>query len=358
MFLVLVHLFALLVLCLLHAPHSPGVWHSGVRDFPWLDFAVRPSFRNSVSANGGVRMRSEPSSPNKYHYERHMAAPRAAPVSVQPAAVAPIYARMTSRAEYPSHPQHYPTHPFAVASVPRPAPAHNPQPQPRQYNPERELQLKTQSQAIVEQFRAAQGVGSSGQASSGAVSGQLQSSIVRALPKLPPDADVVSPRPRRADRRLTEERVMGATSQPVRKLPEPQSSRGNPYQPSQPQSLYPLHVQSTMDQAATPAMSYTNEPQPLGDWPRRNPPADPRRERNPAPPPFRPNERVPTTIPSAGPMTASGARERVARRMDSAGSGSGSDASVDSDGVPRRRDGRPKRRPPPLDFSKLNAGRQ
>ncbi|CAE6414582.1 unnamed protein product [Rhizoctonia solani] len=43
----LAHLFTLLALSALHAPQAPGVWHSGVRDFPWLDFTSRPSFRNS-----------------------------------------------------------------------------------------------------------------------------------------------------------------------------------------------------------------------------------------------------------------------------------------------------------------------
>jgi hypothetical protein len=361
MTLVLTHLFTLLALSLLHAPQSPGVWYSGVRDFPWLDFATRPSFRNSVSANAGVRMGSEPSSPTKYHYERRMAAqPGAAPVTVQPAVAAPIYTRMTNRAVYPSHePQHYPTHPFAAVSISRPAPAHDLESlQPYQYKPERDLRAKTQSQTIVEQFRAGQALGSDGRRSNSGP-GQLQSSIVRALPKLPPSTEVESPRPHRANPGLTEEQVMGTSSQLIRKLPEPQGSNTRSYQQSQPPSLYPLHVQSTMDQTQTPAISYSEEPQPLGDWPRRNPPADPRRERNPAPPPFRATEHVPTTISSAGPMTASGAQERVARRMDSTRSaGSGSGGSVDSDGIPRRKDGRPKHRPPPLDFSKLNAGRQ
>lgn len=57
-------------------------------------------------------------------------------------------------------------------------------------------------------------------------------------------------------------------------------------------------------------------------------------------------------------MTASGAQERVNRRIGSMDSATSSGSSVDSDGVARRRDGRPKHRPPPLDFSKLNAGRQ
>ncbi|ELU44216.1 hypothetical protein AG1IA_01754 [Rhizoctonia solani AG-1 IA] len=115
-----------------------------------------------------------------------------------------------------------------------------------------------------------------------------------------------------------------------------------------------MQVQSVMEYA-TSAVSYPSEPQPLDNWPRHNPPADPRRERNAAPPPF---QRVPTIIPSSGPMNAASARERVARRTDSADSGSSSEGSLDSDGVPRRKDGRPKHRPPPLDFSKLNAGRR
>ncbi|CAE6414566.1 unnamed protein product [Rhizoctonia solani] len=350
----LVHLFTLLVLSVLHAPQAPGVWHSGVRDFPWLDFVSRPSFRNSVSANGGVRMGSEPSSPNKYHYERRMAAaqPNAEPVSVQPAA--PIYATMTSRAVYPSHtPEHYPTHPYAAAAVSRPAPVRDMEAsQPYRYRPERGHRAKTQSQAIIEQFRAGQsGQGSSNQKPA---PGQVQSTIVRALPQLPSPSsnEVASPRPRRANSGLTEEQVMSA-SQPVRRLPEVQtSSNTRSYQSSQPPSLYPMQVQSVMERA-TPAVSYSNEPRPLGDWPRRNPPAESRRERNAAPPPF---QRIPAVIPSAGPMTASGARERVARRMDSTESGNSSEGSLDSNGVPRRK--APKHRPPPLDFSKLNAGRQ
>ncbi|CAE6537072.1 unnamed protein product [Rhizoctonia solani] len=350
----LAHLFTLLVLSVLHAPQAPGVWHSGVRDFPWLDFATRPSFRNSVSANGGVRMGSEPSSPTKYHYERRMAAaqPIAAPVSVQPAA--PIYEAMTSHAVYPSHtPEHYPTHPYAAAAVSRPAPVHNVEASlPYQYRPERDHRAKTQSQAIIEQFRAGQlGKDSTSQKPA---PGQVQSTIVRALPQIPSSNEVVSPRPRRANAGVTEEQVMGA-SQPIRKLPEVQtSSNSRSYQPSQPPSLYPMQVQSVMEHA-TPTVSYSHEPQPLGDWPRRNPPSDPRRERNAAPPPF---QRIPATIPSAGPMTASGARERVTRRMDSTDSGNSSEGSLDSDGAPRRKDGRPKHRPPPLDFSKLNAGRR
>ncbi|KAF8699353.1 hypothetical protein RHS03_07239, partial [Rhizoctonia solani] len=346
---VLVHLFTLLVLSVLHAPQAPGVWHSGVRDFPWLDFVSRPSFRNSVSANGGVRMGSEPSSPAKYHYERRMAQPNAAPVSVQPAA--PIHAAMTNRAVYPSHtPEHYPTHPYAAAAVSRPAPVHDVEAsQPYQYRPERDHQAKTQSQAIVEQFRAGQG-----STHRKPVPQQVQSTIVRALPQLPSSNEVVPPRPRRANSGLTEEQVMGA-SQPIRKLPDTQaSSSPHSYQQNQPQSLYPMQVQSVMEHA-TSAVSYPSEPQPLGNWPRHNPPADPRRERNAAPPPF---QRVPTIIPSSGPMNAASARERVARRTDSADSGSSSEGSLDSDGVPRRKDGRPKHRPPPLDFSKLNAGRR
>ncbi|CAE6411221.1 unnamed protein product [Rhizoctonia solani] len=345
----LVHLFTLLVLSVLHAPQAPGVWHSGVRDFPWLDFVSRPSFRNSVSANGGVRMGSEPSSPAKYHYERRMAQPNAAPVSVQPAA--PIHAAMTNRAVYPSHtPEHYPTHPYAAAAVSRPAPVHDVEAsQPYQYRPERDHQAKTQSQAIVEQFRAGQG-----STHRKPVPQQVQSTIVRALPQLPSSNEVVSPRPRRANSGLTEEQVMGA-SQPIRKLPDAQaSSSPHSYQQNQPQSLYPMQVQSVMEHA-TSAVSYPSEPQPLDNWPRHNPPADPRRERNAAPPPF---QRVPTIIPSSGPMNAASARERVARRTDSADSGSSSEGSLDSDGVPRRKDGRPKHRPPPLDFSKLNAGRR
>ncbi|KAH7341416.1 hypothetical protein B0J17DRAFT_646478 [Rhizoctonia solani] len=338
----LVHLFTLLVLSVLHAPQAPGVWHSGVRDFPWLDFTTRPSFRNSVSANGGVRMGSEPSSPAKYHYERRMAAvqPNVAPVSVQPAP--PIYSTMMNRAAHASQtPEHYPSHPYAAAAVSRPAPVHDVEAsQPYQYRPERDHRAKTQSQSIVEQFRAnQQGQGSS---SRKPVPGQVQSTIVRALPQLPSSNEVVSPRPRRANSGLTEEQVMGA-SQPVRRLPEAKTSSNS----------HSYH-RSVMDHAA-PTVSYPNEPQPLGDWPRRNPPTDSRRERNAAPPPF---QRIPATIPSAGPMTASGAQERVARRMDSTESGNSSDGSLDSDGVPRRKDGRPKHRPPPLDFSKLNAGRR
>ncbi|CAE6384400.1 unnamed protein product [Rhizoctonia solani] len=348
----LIHLFTLLILSVLHAPRAPGVWYSGVRDFPWLDFTSRPSFRNSVSANGGVRMGSEPSSPTKYHYERRMAAAEsnAAPVSVQPAA--PIYTAMTSRVVYPSHtPEHYPTHPSAATAVPRPAPVHDVEAsQPYRYRPERDNRAKTQSQAIAEQFRA-------GQSGQGAVSrkpvpGQVQSTIIRALPQLPSSNEVASPRPRRVNGGLTEEQVMSA-SQPTRGLPEVQASNSRSYQSSQPPSLYPMQVQSAMEHT-TPVVSYSNEPQPLGNWPRRNPPAESRRERNPAPPPF---QRIPATIPSAGPMTASGARERVARQMDSE-SGNVSDGSLDSNGVPRRKDGRPKHRPPPLDFSKLNAGRR
>ncbi|CAE7209069.1 unnamed protein product [Rhizoctonia solani] len=345
----LAHLFTLLALSALHAPQAPGVWHSGVRDFPWLDFTSRPSFRNSVSGNGGIRMGSEPSSPTKYHYERRMAPqPNAAPVSVQP--TAPIYATMTSRAVYPSRtPEQYPTHPYAAAAVSRPAPVHNLEAsQPYQYRPERDHQAKTQSQAIIEQFRAGQGSSSQNPAP-----GQVQSTIIRALPQLPSSGQVVSPRPHRTNAGLAEEQVMSA-SQPVRKLPETQTSVPHSYQSSQPPSLYPMQVQSVMDHS-TPVVSYSDEPQPLGNWPRRNPPAESRRERNAAPPPF---QRVPTIIPSAGPMTASGARERVARRMDSTESGNSSDGSLDSDGIPRRKDGRPKHRPPPLDFSKLNAGRR
>ncbi|KAG8691399.1 hypothetical protein FRC11_004399 [Ceratobasidium sp. 423] len=352
-FLVLAHLFTLLVLSVLHAPQAPGVWHSGVRDFPWLDFVSRPSFRNSVSANGGVRMGSEPSSPTKYHYERRMAVaqPNAAPVSVRPAA--PIYAAMTNRAVYPSHtPEHYPAHPYAAAAVSRPAPVHNVEASPPyQYRPERDHQAKTQSQTIVEQFRAGRlGKDSTSQKPA---HGQVQSTIVRALPQIPSSKEVVSPRPRRANSGLTEEQVVSA-SQPVRKLPEVQTSNSRSYQPSQPQSLYPMQVQSVMGRS-TPTVPHPNEPQPLGDWPRRNPPSDPRRERNAAPPSF---QRIPAAIPSAGSMTASGARERVTRRMDSADSGNSSEGSLDSNGVPRRKDGRPKHRPPPLDFSKLNAGRR
>ncbi|ELU44217.1 hypothetical protein AG1IA_01755 [Rhizoctonia solani AG-1 IA] len=88
-------------------------------------------------------MGSEPSSPAKYHYERRMAQPNAAPVSVQPAA--PIHAAMTNRAVYPSHtPEHYPTHPYAAAAVSRPAPVHDVEAsQPYQYRPERDHQAKT-----------------------------------------------------------------------------------------------------------------------------------------------------------------------------------------------------------------------
>ncbi|CAE6424419.1 unnamed protein product [Rhizoctonia solani] len=344
----LAHLFTLLVLSVLHAPQAPGVWHSGVRDFPWLDFTARPSFRNSVSANGGVRMGSEPSSPTKYHYGRRMAPaqPNPAPVSVQPAP--PIYATMTSRAAFPSHtPEHYPTH---IAAVPRPAPVHDVEAsQPYQYRPERDHRAKTQSQAIIEQFRAGQGSSRQKPAP-----GQVQSTIVRALPQLPSSDEIASPRPRRANSGLTEGQVMSA-SQPVRGLPEVQaSSNSHTYQSSQPPSLYPMQVQSVMEHAP-PAVSYSNEPQPLGDWPRRNPPTESRRERNAAPSAFK---HIPAVIPSAGPMTTSGARERVVRRMDSTESGNTSDGSLDSNGVPRRRDGRPKHRPPPLDFSKLNAGRR
>ncbi|CAE6448883.1 unnamed protein product [Rhizoctonia solani] len=391
----LAHLFTLLVLSVLHAPQAPGVWHSGVRDFPWLDFTTRPSFRNSVFAIfPGSISRPVPRSvihPAKYHYERRMVAaqPNVAPVSVQPAP--PIYSTMMNRAAHASQtPEHYPAHPYAAAAVSRPAPVHDVEAsQPYQYRPERDHRAKTQSQSIVEQFRAKQqGQGSSSRkpvpgqvqstivralpqlpssnevlsprprrANSGSrkpVPGQVQSTIVRALPQLPSSNEVLSPRPRRANSGLTEEQVMGA-SQPVRKLPEVQaSSNSHSYQPSLPPSLYPMQVQSAMDHA-TPVVSYPNEPRPLGDWPRRNPPADSRRERNAAPPPF---QRIPAVIPSAGPMTASGAQERVARRMDSTESGNSSDGSLDSDGVPRRKDGRPKHRPPPLDFSKLNAGRR
>ncbi|KAG9104651.1 hypothetical protein FRC06_000415 [Ceratobasidium sp. 370] len=318
----LLHMFTLLVLSLLHSPQSPGVWHSGVRDFPWMDFTARPSFRNSVSARGGVRMGSEPSSPAKYHYERHMTAaqPAPAPVSVpaQPAPVAPaapIHARMTSRQDPP-----YVAHPFAAAAVTRPPPVHERESaQVYQYKPERNPRAKTQSQAIIEEFR-------SNQAKGGRSSNQVQSTVVRALPRVPQtESQGVKP------------------LQLARKLPEPQH-----------QSLYPIHVASTMAPSHSSTISYNQEPQPLGEWPRRNPPSDPRRQRNAAPPAF---ERYAANIPSAGPMTTSGARERVARRgsADSYGSSGG---SVDSDGVTRRRDGRPKRRPPPLDFSKLNAGRQ
>ncbi|KAG8679770.1 hypothetical protein FRC09_018739, partial [Ceratobasidium sp. 395] len=318
----LVHLFTLLVLSLLHAPQSPGVWHSGVRDFPWMDFAARPSFRNSVSVRGGVRMESEPNSPAKYHYERRMTGtqPAAAPVSVpaQPAPVAPIHERMTSRPSRQEPP--YVAHPFAAAAVTRPPPAHERESaQVYEYKPERNPRAKTQSQAIIEQFRSGQ--------TGGNRSGEVQSTVVRALPRAPqPESQGVRP------------------LQLVRKLPEPQQ-----------QSLYPVHVASTMTPSQTSTISYGNrEPQPLGEWPRRNPPSDPRRQRNAAPPAF---ERYAAAIPSAGPMTTSGAQERVTRR-DSADSYGSSGGSVDSDGVPRRKDGRPKHRPPPLDFSKLNAGRQ
>lgn len=333
----LTHLFALLVLSLLHAPHAPGVWHSGVRDFPWLDFTARPSFRNSVSANPGARIESEPSSPNKYHYERRgMGQSSAVPVSVQP--VAPIHAKM-SRAAYaapaPAQTQEaYGAHPFASTTVSRPAPAHNLESaQPYQYKPERDPRAKTQSQAIVEQFRS----GKLGQKHEGpTVPGQVQSSMVRALPRLPTETTGVAP------------------LQPVRKLPPTHTQS----QSSQPASLYPLHVQSTMGQSQGSVASYSSEPQPLGDWPRRNPPADIRRDRSNAPPAWRPLEHTATQIPSAGPMTASGAQERVNRRLGSMDSAMSSGSSVDSNGVARRKDGRPKHRPPPLDFTKLNAGRQ
>jgi hypothetical protein len=315
----LVHLFTLLVLSLLHAPQSPGVWHSGVRDFPWMDFTAGPSFRNSVSARGGVRMGSEPSSPVKYHYERRMTAAQPAPVPIsvpaQPAPAAPIYARMTNRQDPP-----YVAHPFASAAITRPLPAREREPaQVYQYKPERNPSTKTQSQAIVEEFRSNQTKGNRS-------SSQVQSTVVRALPKVPQtESQGVKP------------------LQLVRKLPEPQ-----------PQSLYPLQVASTMAPSQSSTVSYNWEPQPLGEWPRRNPPSDPRRQRSAAPPAF---ERYAANIPSAGPMSGSGAQERVARRgsADSYGSSGG---SMDSDGVVRRRDGRPKHRPPPLDFSKLNAGRQ
>ncbi|QRV75294.1 hypothetical protein RhiJN_03309 [Ceratobasidium sp. AG-Ba] len=311
----LIHLFTLLVLSLLHAPQSPGVWHAGVRDFPWMDFSARPSFRNSVSAKGGVRMGSEPSSPNKYHYERRMmgAQPAAAPVSV-PAQPAPIHARMTTRQEPPQV-----AHPFASAAVTRAAPVHDLESaQVYQYKPERNPHARTQSQAIVEQFRA-------NQANPNRRSTQPKSPV-RALPRVPPQTESQGVKP----------------LQLVRKLPEPQ------------QSLYPMQVASTMNPSQSSTISYNREPQPLGDWPRRNPPSDPLRQRNAAPPAF---ERYAPGIPSAGPMTTSGARERVARR-DSAESNGSNGGSVDSNGVARRRDGRPKHRPPPLDFSKLNAGRQ
>ncbi|KAG9099591.1 hypothetical protein FS749_000843 [Ceratobasidium sp. UAMH 11750] len=317
----LVHMFTLLVLSLLHAPQSPGVWHSGVRDFPWMDFTARPSFRTSVSARVGVRMGSEPSSPAKYHYERRMtpAQPALAPVSVpaQSAPAAPIHARMTNREDLP-----HVAHPFAAVAVTRPPPARERESaQVYQYKPERSPRAKTQSQAIVEQFRSNQVKGNRS-------SSQVQSTVVRALPKVP-QAESQGIRP----------------LQLVRKLPEPQQQQ---------QSLYPVYVASTMTPSHSSSISYNREPQPLGEWPRRNPPSDPRRQRNAAPPAF---ERYAANFPSAGPMTASGAQERVARRSsaDSYGSSGG---SVDSDGVARRRDGRPKHRPPPLDFSKLNAGRQ
>ncbi|KAG9105338.1 hypothetical protein FRC07_009379, partial [Ceratobasidium sp. 392] len=174
----LIHLFTLLVLSLLHAPQSPGVWHSGVRDFPWMDFAARPSFRNSVSAHGGVRMGSEPSSPAKYHYERRMTATQPVPVPVsvpaQPAPVAPIHARMTSHQASP-----HMAHPFAAAAVTRPVPAHERESaQVYEYKPERNPRAKTQSQAIIEEFR-------SNQVRGGRSTGEVQSSVVRALPKVP-----------------------------------------------------------------------------------------------------------------------------------------------------------------------------
>ncbi|KAG9093150.1 hypothetical protein FRC07_011522, partial [Ceratobasidium sp. 392] len=166
----LIHLFTLLVLSLLHAPQSPGVWHSGVRDFPWMDFTARPSFRNSVSAHGGVRMGSEPSSPAKYHYERRMTGTQPVPVPVsvpaQPAPVAPIHARMTSHQASP-----HMAHPFAAAAVTRPAPAHERESaQVYQYKPERNPRSKTQSQAIIEEFR-------SNQVRGGRSTGEVQSSV-------------------------------------------------------------------------------------------------------------------------------------------------------------------------------------
>lgn len=343
----LTHLFTLLVLSLLHAPHAPGVWHSGVRDFPWLDFTARPSFRNSVSANHGVRMGSEPSSPNKYHYERRgMGQSNTVPVSVQP--IAPIHARMArtayaAPAQIPAQIQEpYAAHPFASTAISRPAPVHDLEAsQLYQYKPERDPRAKTQSQAIVEQFRAGK-VGQN-QDRNSRVPGQVQSSIVRALPRLPTETASIAP------------------LQPVRKQPPTHSqSQSRSYQQSssQPASLYPLHVQSTMGQSQGSVASHSSEPQPLGDWPRRNPPADIRRDRSNAPPAWRPMEHTPATIPSAGAMTTSGAQERVNRRIGSMDSAMSSSSSVDSNGVARRRDGRPKHRPPPLDFSKLNAGRQ
>lgn len=335
------------MLTLLHAPHAPGVWHSGVRDFPWLDFTARPSFRNSVSANPGVRMGSEPSTPNKYHYERRgMGQSNTVPVSVQP--IAPIHTRMArtvyaAPAPAPAQIQEpYAAHPFASAAVSRPVPVHDlGSTELYQYKPERDPRAKTQSQAIVEQFRTGKLAQNSSKGAS--VPGQVQSSIVRALPKLPTETTSVAP------------------LQPVRKLPAIQSqpqSRSYQQSSSQPASLYPLHVQSTMGQSPGSTASHSSEPQPLGDWPRRNPPADIRRDRSNAPPAWRPMDHTPATIPSAGPMSASGAQERVNRRIGSIDSARSSSSSVDSDGVARRRDGRPKHRPPPLDFSKLNAGRQ